>query len=62
MDSNHTTTVAATESSVAQTEDDNTGKFYSGYMARVAELQKMTQEANMELALIDDSDEDVNVK
>jgi len=56
QESHDTVTEDATELTVSVAED-GTGQFFGGYIARVAELQKLTKEFNKELALIEDSDE-----
>ena len=43
-------------------EEEDTTKFYNGYMARVVALQEMTKEFNRELAEIEDSDDDAQNK
>ena len=50
----HPTTAAAT--------DENSSKFYDGYMARVQALQEMTKEFNRELEAIEDSSDDSDKK
>ena len=42
--------------------EEDSSKFYDGYMARVLELQKMTQAFNKELEAIEDSDEEKKPK
>ena len=42
--------------------EEDSSKFYDGYMARVLELQKMTAAFNKELEAIEDSDEDKKPK
>lgn len=43
-------------------EEEDTTKFYNGYMARVVALQEMTKEFNRELAEIENSDGDAQSK
>ena len=42
--------------------EEDSSKFYDGYMARVLELQKMTAAFNKELEAIEDSDEEKKPK